>query len=74
MNVTIEIDSPHLLPQLVAGLQSGGCSTRLVNAHACRVVHPVGVDEEQVLCELRFYVRAWALQHGNIAVSLRREP
>ena len=73
MNVTIEIDSPQLLPQLVAGLKSGGCSAELIDKHACRVVHPFGDDEKQALCELRFYVRAWALQHGNVAVNLQRE-
>ena len=74
MNVTIEIDSPQLLPQLVAGLNSGGCLTELIDKHVCRVVEPVGDDEHQALCELRFYVRAWALKHGNVAVNLRREP
>jgi hypothetical protein len=74
MNVTIEIDSPKLLPKLVAGLKSGGCLTELIDKHACRVVNPVGDDEHQAMCELRFYVRAWALKHGNVAVNLRREP
>ena len=69
----IEIDSPRLLPQLVAGLKSGGCSTELIDKHVCRVLNPVGDDEHQALCELRFYVRAWALKHGNVAVSLRPE-
>jgi len=73
MNVTIEIDSPQLLPQLVDGLKSGGCATQLINAHACRVLDPVGIDEHQALCELRFYVRAWALRH-DVTVNVSREP
>jgi hypothetical protein len=71
MSVTIEIDTPRLLPQLLAGLKAGGCTTQRINAHACRVLHGPGVDEYAALCELRFYVRAWAMRHGDVAVSVR---
>jgi hypothetical protein len=69
--VTIEIDAPLLLPQLVAGLRAGGCSAELIDARACRVTHGPGAGEDADLCELRFYVRAWARRAGNVAVSVR---
>ncbi|MFL5929059.1 MAG: hypothetical protein ACJ77E_19185 [Gaiellaceae bacterium] len=70
MSVTIEIDAPQLLPHLLAGLEAGGCSAELISSHSCRVIHPQGVDEGVELLELRFYVRAWARRHGNVAVTL----
>jgi hypothetical protein len=69
MSVTIEIDAPHLLPHLLAGLEAGGCSAELIGPHSCRVIHPQGLDEGVELLELRFYVRAWAVRHG-VRVSL----
>jgi hypothetical protein len=74
MNVTIEIDAPRLLPRLMAGLQAAGCSVEAVSSRACRVVNPADVEEDVVLCELRFYARAWALQFDDVGVHVRREP
>jgi hypothetical protein len=70
MSVTVEIDPPKLLPQLLAGLRAAGCMTQRISSHACRVVPTPGVDRDAALCELRFYVRAWALRHGDVAVSV----
>jgi hypothetical protein len=71
MSVTIEIDEPQLLPNLLAGLRAGGCSAELLDSHACRVLHAPGGDGDAVLSELRFYVRAWALRAGNVGASVR---
>jgi hypothetical protein len=71
MSVTIEIDAPLLLPQLLAGLRAGGCSAESVSARACRVTNGPGGGEDAELCELRFYVRAWARRAGNVGVSVR---
>jgi hypothetical protein len=68
--VTIEIDLPHLLPQLMAGLRAGGCSAEPISSRACRVLYAQGIDRNAALCELRFYVRAWAMQHGDVGVSV----
>jgi hypothetical protein len=70
MIVTIKIDAPRLLPQLLAGLIGVGCLTQRVSSHACRVLLAPDVDRDEALCELRFYVRAWALRHGDVAVSV----
>jgi hypothetical protein len=70
MSVTIEIDPPRLLPQLLSGLLAAGCMAQRVSAHACRVVPAPDVERDAALCELRFYVRAWALRHGDVAVSV----
>jgi outer membrane PBP1 activator LpoA protein len=70
MSVTIKIDTPKLLPQLLASLIAAGCLTQRVSSHACRVVHPPDVDPDTLLRELRFYARAWALRHGDVAVCV----
>ncbi len=71
MGVTIEIDTPHLLPQLLDRLQADGCSVEAINSHACRVVHSEAVDTDEAVKELRFFVRAWAGGHNGVTVSLR---
>jgi hypothetical protein len=73
MSVTIEIDPPGLLPQLLSGLRAAGCLTQRVSSYACRVFPAPDVDHEAALCELRFYVRAWALRHGDVAVSVQSD-
>ena len=70
MSVTIEIAAPRLLPQLLSGLRAAGCLTQRISSHACRVVPAPDIDLDTAVCELRFYVRAWALRHGDVAVSV----
>jgi hypothetical protein len=43
----------------------------LINSRACRVILAPGVDERAEVCQLRFYVRAWALRYGDVALSVR---
>ena len=70
MSVTVTIDRPRLLPELLAGLRAAGCLTQPIGSYACRVVPPADADRDAALRELRFYVRAWALRHGDVAVSV----
>ena len=73
MGVTIEIDTPHLLPQLLDRLQADGCSVEPINSHACRVVHHTALDPDEAVKELRFFLRAWAGGHGGVTVKLQPE-
>jgi hypothetical protein len=73
MGVTIEIDAPHLMPQLLHRLQADGCSVEPISSHACRVVHHAALDAEEAEKELRFFVRAWAGGHGGVTVNLQPE-
>jgi len=70
MSVTIEIDAPQLLPHLLTRLEDGGCSVEPIGSRACRVVHEQAANAKIGLCELTFFVRAWAGCHGGVAVSL----
>jgi hypothetical protein len=70
VSVTIEIDAPRLLPELLSGLRAAGCLAQRISTYACRVVPAPEVDRDAAVCDLRFYVRAWALRHGDVAVSV----
>jgi hypothetical protein len=70
MDAFVEIDTPHLLPQLRAKLEEAGCSTEAVGSRGCHVFHHEAADAEEALFELCFFVRAWARSHGDVAVRL----
>ena len=72
MEAVIEIDTPRLLPHLLNRLRAAGFSVRPVSLHAGRVVDPRAADADEALCELRFFLSAWARAHGDVAVSVRR--
>ncbi len=74
MEAVIEIDTPRLLPHLLNRLRAAGFSVRPVGLHAGRVVDLRAADAEadEALCELRFFLSAWARAHGDVAVSVRR--
>ena len=67
----IEIDVPRLLPQLVDRLQAADCWVEPISSHACRVVHLQAENLNVALLELRFFAKAWAGAHGDVAVDLR---
>ena len=71
MSVTIEIDAPQLLPHLLTRLEAGGCSAQADQLPRLSRGPPSRrLSADEALCELRFFVRAWAGLHGDVAVSL----
>jgi len=70
-SVIIEVDVPRLLPQLMAQLRAADCRAEPISSRACRVVHLQAESLNQALLELRFFAKAWAGLHGNVAVDLR---
>ena len=70
-SVIIEIDVPRLLPQLISGLRDADCRAEPISSRACRVVHLHAESLNVAMLELRFFAKAWAGAHGNVAVSLR---
>jgi hypothetical protein len=71
LSFIIEIEVPWLLPQLVARLRAVDCSAVPISACACRVVHLHAESKNEAILELRFFAKAWAQAHGNVAVQLR---
>jgi hypothetical protein len=70
LEVMIEINAPRLLPHLLIELWAAGFSVRPVGLCAGRVVDWPDADADEALCELRFFLTAWARAHGNVAVSV----
>jgi hypothetical protein len=70
LEAVIEIDAARLLPRLLLELWAAGFSVRPVGVRAGRVVDRRAVDADEALCELRFFLRAWARAHGDVAVSV----
>ena len=73
MGVTIEIEQPELLGDLLSSLAAVGCLASAVDERACRVVHVGAKDAAEEVQELRFFLRAWEARRGA-AVTLRAEP
>ena len=71
VDVMIEMDAPRLLPRLLIELKAAGFSVRPVGLHTSRVVDRRAGDADEALCELRFFLTAWAQAHGDVAVSVR---
>jgi hypothetical protein len=71
MAAVIQIDEPRLLPHLLMRLRAVGFSVRRVSLHEGRVVDRAAADEDEALCELRFFLSAWARAHDDVAVSVR---
>ena len=71
MEAVIQIDAPRLLPHLLIRLWASGFSVRPVSLYAGHVVDRRVADPDEALCELRFFLSAWARAHGDVAVSVR---
>jgi hypothetical protein len=71
LEAVIQIDAARLLPHLLLRLRAAGFSVRPVSLHETRVVSRRAADADETLCELRFFLRAWARAHGDVAVSVR---
>ena len=70
MGVTVEIETPELMPDLVGRLAANGCLTSTIDERACQVVHIRAVDAHEEWHELRFFLRAWQARHG-VGATLR---
>jgi hypothetical protein len=71
MEAVIQVDAPRLLPHLLMRLRAAGFSVRPVGLRETRVVDRRAADADEALCELRFFLNAWARAHGDVAVSVR---
>ena len=75
MAVTVEIEQPQLLADLVERLASVGCMALAIGDRSCRVVYPGAVDAAEEWIEIRFFVRAWQSSRGvRLTLSPARAP
>ena len=69
--VTLEIQSPALLPGLLERLAAIGCVTHPIDDRACHVTHPAALDAAEEWCEVHFFLKAWQASQGGVEVTLR---
>jgi hypothetical protein len=62
--LTVHVNRPDLVDDLVACFRSSGCAARRTGPHSCAVQHTAALDEREARIEVRFFVRAWQARHG----------
>lgn len=72
MGLTVTVDPPELLPELVDELLRSGCIAHVVNKTTVRVVHVDARASDEAHSELLFFLRAWQRRHPGADVQLPR--
>jgi len=68
--LTVLVDRPELLEDLILSLRRGGCPARRTGPRSCSVEHTSAVDEREARIELAFFLRAWRARHGGVRALL----
>ena len=68
--LTIHLNRPDVVEELVASFRKSGCVARRVGSFACRVVHTAARDEVEARTEIAFFLRAWLGRHPEVEASL----
>lgn len=68
--LTVHVDRPELLDDLIAAFRHGGCAARRTGPRSCSVEHAAAVDEREARIELAFFLRAWRARHGGVRALL----
>jgi hypothetical protein len=66
----VVLGRPELADALVRALTAGDCLCSRLTTNTLVVIHRSAVDVSEARTELRFFLDAWALRHGDLAVSL----
>jgi hypothetical protein len=68
----VRLTEPTLLADLVTLFLRNGCVAHAVGDDSCVVVHVHARDAEEAWREVAFFVRAWHMQHPDLAAVLTR--
>ena len=61
--LTVHVDRPELVDDLVASFRSSGCPARRTGIRSCTVRHEAALDENEARVEVAFFLRAWQTRH-----------
>ena len=61
----IRLRNPDLARDLVETLREAECVVEVVDDVTCRVACEEAGDRHQAALEMRFFLRAWQLKHGD---------
>jgi hypothetical protein len=65
-SLTVHLNRPDLVDDLVASFRRSGCLARRIGLHSCAVEHTEARDEQEARIEVGFFVRAWQARHGMV--------
>ncbi len=61
--LTVHIDRPDAVDELVASFRKSGCEARRTGPRSCTVEHTSAADEREARIEIAFFLRAWQARH-----------
>jgi hypothetical protein len=61
--LTVHVDQPELVDDLVASFRSSGCRAHRTGIRSCAVRHEAARDEDEARVEVTFFLRAWQARH-----------
>jgi hypothetical protein len=68
--LTVHVNRPELVDDLVSSFLSSGCPARRMGPRSCAVEHESAVDEREARVEITFFLRAWQARHDRAQASL----
>jgi hypothetical protein len=67
--LTVHVNRPDLVDDLIAALRRSGCTARRIGPYSCAVKHDAAVNETEARVEVAFFLRAWESRH-DFALAL----
>ena len=61
--LTVHVNRPELVDDLVAAFRDSGCAARRIGPRACAVEHQAAADDREARIEVVFFLRAWQARH-----------
>jgi hypothetical protein len=68
--LTIHVNRPDLVEELVISFRRSGCTARRIGLLSCAVEHAAALDEREARVEVTFFLRAWQARHRFAHASL----
>jgi hypothetical protein len=68
--LTVHLNCPDLVDELVAAFRKSGCAARRVGLSVCSVEHTEALDDDEARVEVTFFLRAWQAGHRCAHASL----
>jgi hypothetical protein len=70
VRVTVHVNRPELLDDLVRSFRQSGCIARRTGTSSCEVDHTAAADDQEARAEVQFFLRAWQARHACAHASL----
>ena len=68
--LTVHVNRPELVEDLVRGLRRSGCRVRRTGPWSCAVEHVEAANENEARVEVTFFLRAWQSRHASAQAAV----